>query len=107
MIVGRNLATDCAPIVSIGTRFYRRTDRVMDQNRAKFAALAVIAALTVLLAACGGTMPTPLPTAMPNQISQQASGGNPATGYQVVMVQSVITVGPNRFAIGLLEGDAF
>jgi hypothetical protein len=48
-----------------------------------------------------------MPTGMPNQISKQTPGGDAPSGFQVVMVQSVITVGPNRFAIGLLNGDTF
>jgi hypothetical protein len=79
----------------------------MDRNRARLAAMTALPLLTLLLAGCGNAAPTPLPAAMPNQISKQTPGGNTAAGYQVVMVQSVITVGPNRFAIGLLDGDTF
>jgi thiol-disulfide isomerase/thioredoxin len=62
--------------------------------------------LIFLVSACNtAPAPTALPTAQPNQVSQQSPGG--AAGMQVVMVQSVITVGPNRFAIGLLDGDKF
>jgi hypothetical protein len=44
---------------------------------------------------------------MPNQISQQMPGAEPVAGIQIVLVQSVITVGQNRFAVGLLDGDSF
>lgn len=64
--------------------------------------------LIVILSACDTTpAPTAIPTAMPNQISQQTPGAAPVAGIQIVLVQSVITVGQNRFAIGLLDGDSF
>jgi hypothetical protein len=63
--------------------------------------------LIVMLSACNTVPPTAIPTAMPNQLSQQTPGAVPVVGIQIVLVQSVITVGPNRFAIGLLDGDAF
>lgn len=69
--------------------------------------ILIISIIALVLVGCGGApAPTPLPTAMPNQLSQQSPGTAPA-GYQVVMVQSVITTGPNRFALGILKGDAF
>jgi thiol-disulfide isomerase/thioredoxin len=62
--------------------------------------------LILLMVACNAApSPTALPTAQPNQVGQQSPGGS--AGMQVVMVQSVITIGPNRFAIGLLDGDRF
>ncbi len=65
-----------------------------------------LSTLILIVSACNAApSPTALPTAQPNQVSQQSPGG--AAGMQVVMVQSVITVGPNRFAIGLLDGDKF
>ncbi len=74
-------------------------------NRAK-----VLTVVVFLLAACSTAAPTPqataLPTAMPNQISKQAPG-EASGGYQVVMVQSEIAIGPNRFAVGILDGDTF
>src|SRR6476660_8778066 len=63
--------------------------------------------LVLIVSACANSMPTMMPTGMPNQISKQTPGaGNPG-GYQVVMIQSVISVGPGRFAIGILNGDTF
>jgi thiol-disulfide isomerase/thioredoxin len=63
--------------------------------------------LIVMLSACNTSAPTAIPTAMPNQISKQTPGAGPVAGIQIVLVQSVITVGQNRFAIGLLDGDSF
>ena len=56
-------------------------------------------ALIVILAACNAAPAAP-PTSTP------APGGS-AAGLQVLMVQSVLTVGPNRFAFVLLNGDVF
>jgi hypothetical protein len=69
------------------------------------ATIAVV--LVLIVSACGNSMPTMMPTGMPNQISKQTPGGDTPVGYQVVMIQSVITVGSGRFAIGLLSGDTF
>src|SRR5260370_40629552 len=64
----------------------------------------------ILLAGCsaggmsnGGST---LPTAIPNALDKQPTGAPPA-GIQVLLIQSVVTVGANRFAIGLLTGDSF
>lgn len=68
-----------------------------------------LAAFGVFLTACTAATPIPatLSTAIPNQLSKQTPGADTVPGYQVVLVQSVITVGPNRFAIGILDGDSF
>jgi hypothetical protein len=50
--------------------------------------------------------PTTPPTAIPNQLSKQTPGA-PPPGVQMLLVQSVITVGPNRFAFGLSDGGDF
>jgi hypothetical protein len=69
--------------------------------------ILIISAVAIMLAGCSSApAPTPLPTGMPNQLAKQTPGTVPA-GYQIVLVQSVITTGPNRFAIGILKGDAF
>jgi len=56
----------------------------------------------VLIAAggCAPSAPTPIPTAIPNQLVPLASG------YQVGIAQDVVTLGLNRFAIGLFNGNA-
>ena len=62
------------------------------------------AALLLIVTACSPSLtPTPLPTAVPNQLSNQGS----LAGLQVLLVQSVITVGQNRFAIGLMNNNDF
>ncbi len=63
-----------------------------------------LCALIGVLAACSNPSPTALPTALPNNVSQQQPASDSA-GYQVLLVGSVLTVGPNRFAIGILSGD--
>src|SRR5260221_10557765 len=72
--------------------------------------LISMALLTIMLVGCsaGGmstAMPT-LPTVIPNALDKQPTGAPPA-GIQVLLIQSVVTVGANRFAVGLLSGDSF
>ncbi len=73
-------------------------------RREMFVALVV---LFFVLSGCGSAAPTPLPTAMPNQISKQTPGAAPAAGYQVLLVPTTLTVGSNRFVFGILDGDEF
>src|SRR5258708_24507957 len=72
--------------------------------------LISITIVAILLAGCsaGGTSAAmrTLPTAIPNALDKQPTGAPPA-GIQVLLIQSVVTVGANRFAIGLLSGDSF
>jgi hypothetical protein len=63
--------------------------------------------ILILLTGCGAQAPAPtaLPSAAPNQIT--ITDSTPVAGVQVVLVQSVLTVGPNRFAIGLMKDNNF
>ncbi len=74
-----------------------------------FRRLTIATLLGLILAGCGANpQPTALPTAMPNELSKQTPGSQPPAGaLQVVMIQSTLPVGPNRFAIGILDGDTF
>jgi hypothetical protein len=75
--------------------------------RGNISLFAVFAAIAILITSCSPSTPAPtaLPTALPNQLS--ISNGTPAEGLSVVMVQSVLTIGKNRFAIGLMKGNEF
>src|SRR5476649_2610956 len=85
----------CKRLVGIGCTMLNKVNR-----------LASVVVLTVLLTACAASSAPVLPTAIPNALDKQPTGAPPA-GIQVLMVESVITVGSNRFAIGLLSGDSF
>src|SRR5260221_10806870 len=70
-----------------------------------FKRLAILIGTVIMLTACGANGQT-LPTSMPNQLGKQTPGGA-SQGYQVLLVQGVIVVGANRFAVGILDGNAF
>src|SRR5579871_3320725 len=63
--------------------------------------IVFVVAITLFAAdACSPSALPTIPTAIPNQLAPLAAG------YQVLMAQSVITLGQNRFAIGLFNGNS-
>lgn len=69
------------------------------------AALAVLAALSLLLGACGGAKPGGA-SSEGNAPGRAAATGTPSEAtspFRAVVVASELVVGPNRFALGILD----